>query len=119
MYRLTPLSFCAPPRIDVRPLPSTSNTTPGTASANSRKLRVICGTEAICCAETVAPTSEVRTSVSRRPVTVTSCMGASETSPVDGARSSVAVDATVSVTTCSVPGPASTRYVPGGMPAMV
>ena len=36
-------------------------------SANSRKLRVICGTVSICCCETVAPTSEVRTSFSRRP----------------------------------------------------
>ena len=38
---------------------------PGTASANSRKLRETCGVVWICCRLTVLPTSDVRTSCSR------------------------------------------------------
>jgi hypothetical protein len=114
------LSFCAPPRIDVLPLGSTWNETPGTVSANSRKLRVICGTFSICSRDTVVPTSDVRTSLSRRPSTVISCIGPSTVAVASPAvRSSIAVEATLRVTTCSVPAPAPTRYVPGGNPANV
>src|SRR5919108_478215 len=81
MYTLMPSALCAPAFTDVDPLLSIWNTTPGTVSANSRKLRDICGTDSICCSEIVVPTSEVFTSARRRPVTVTSCIGASSTAP--------------------------------------
>ena len=99
MYTLTELLFSAPPCSVVLPPESTVKAMPGTVSANSRKLRVSCGTVWICCSGTMVPTSEVFTSASRWPVTVT------VSSLV---RSSDRVDATLSVTTCSVPGPALT-----------
>ena len=101
MKTLTALVLCAPLRTWVRPLASTLKITPGTVSANSRKLRVICGTDSICCSETIVPTSEVRTSRRRPPLTTIS-----SSSPP--AKFSVEVDATLSVTTCSVPAPALT-----------
>jgi len=88
---------------------------PGTVSANSRKLRVICGTVSICCSDTVPPTSEVRVSTMRLDLTVIS-LSVPVTASAPPVRSTVAVEATVRVTVVSVPGPASTRYVPGCKP---
>ena len=101
MYTFTELAFCAPPWSEVLPAASTLNCMPGTVSANSRKLRVSCGTVSICCCETMVPISEVLTSARRWavPETVTVAIFS---------RSSTSVVATFSVTVCCVPGPAST-----------
>jgi len=82
----------------------------GTVSANSRKLRVSWGTVAICCCDTVVadfrcldfdqpcrPYDDLL-ELRLRGDRLTTCV-----------RSSVAVEATVRVTTASVPGPESTR----------
>ena len=109
MNTLTELVVIAPPRSDVLPLESTLNTTPGTVSANSRKLRVNCGIVSICCSDTVFAISDVLTSTRRAALTV---MSSSEpvapALPAVGVRSRVAVEATVRVTAVSVPMPAST-----------
>ncbi len=70
--------------------------------------------------EIVWPTSDVFTSFNVCAVTVTpSSVVAAAAPPAGTTRSSVPVDATVSVTVCCVPGPASTSYVPGGNPTIV
>ncbi|CAM5297409.1 hypothetical protein RLIN73S_03113 [Rhodanobacter lindaniclasticus] len=114
-------SFCAPPRSEVLPCELTVNTMPGTVSANSRKLRVSCGMVSIWCSDTVEPTSGVVTSGSTLAVTVTPERLTALAAPagVAAARFRVEVEATVRVTVCSVPGPASTLYVPGCRPVMV
>ena len=86
---------------------------PGTVSANSRKLRVSCGTVLICFSEMLVPTSEVLTSCSVVAVTCTassvvaSPAGAAALAPLPP-RSRLTDEATDKVTVCSVPGPAST-----------
>jgi hypothetical protein len=80
---------------------------PGTVSANSRKLRVTCGTVLMVFSETLVPTSEVLTSCRATPTAVTA---SSVVTPSAGAapRSRLTEVATASVTVFSVPGPAST-----------
>lgn len=88
---------------------------PGTVSANSRKLREICGMVWIWRSEMVLPTSEVFTSCNAVAVTDTplsvvavAAEGAPAATGCGWPRSSVAVEATERVTVRSVPGPAST-----------
>lgn len=76
---------------------------PGTASANSRKLRDTCGVVWICCRLTVLPTSDVRTSCRRvgaTTVTVSRLVAAAAEPVLDAASAKfrVAVEATVTVT---------------------
>ena len=82
------------------------NTMPGTASANCRKLREDCGVVSIWRSETVWPTSEVLTSGKLVALTVT--LSSVVVCAAVDCRLSVDVEATLRVTVCSVPGPAST-----------
>lgn len=103
MYTLVPSALVAPPRSEVLPLASRVKIKPGTASANSRKLRETCGVVWICCRLTVLPTSEVRTSCSRvGATTLTVSRLVAEAEPgvllAAPAKFRVAVEATVTVT---------------------
>ena len=114
MYTLIALVAWAPERRLVLPFASRVKTMPGTVSANCRKLREDCGVVSIWRSDTVLPTSEVFTSCKADAVTVTAprltALAAAGVLVVVvvAVRFSVAVDATLSVTVCAVPGPAST-----------
>src|SRR5690242_20331559 len=121
MYTLIALVAWAPERRLVLPFASRVKTMPGTASANCRKLREDWGVASIWRSDTVLPTSDVFTSCKAVAVTVTAprlvaLAAAGALVLVAAVRFRVAVDATLSVTVCVVPGPASTVYVPGGRP---
>ncbi len=108
MYTLVPSALVAPPRSEVLPLASRVKIRPGTASANSRKLRDTCGVVWICCRLTVLPTSEVRTSCSRVGATTVTvsrlvALALEPAAAASPAKFSVAVEATVTVTFCVWP----------------